>query len=116
MRVSVAAIVGLAHPNSVHLYQRRYRDMPQPVLDRGGRRARLWLRSKMSAWALARPGFRASDANDESPGIRVGTNNALKWYIDGRTLLVGVVVLRRDSGMVERSSQCGMVELCSQCG
>jgi glutathione-regulated potassium-efflux system ancillary protein KefG len=51
----VARLLGLAQPNSVHLYQRRYPDMPQPVLDRGGRRARLWLRSEMVAWANKRP-------------------------------------------------------------
>jgi predicted DNA-binding transcriptional regulator AlpA len=50
----VAAILGLAQPNSVHLYQRRYPDMPRPVLDRGGRRARLWLRSEVAAWNNSR--------------------------------------------------------------
>ena len=46
----VARLLGLAQANSVHLYQRRYPDMPRPVLDRGGRRARLWLRSEVLAW------------------------------------------------------------------
>ena len=50
----VAAILGLAQPNSVHLYQRRYAEMPRPVLDRGGRRARLWLRSEIEVWARTR--------------------------------------------------------------
>lgn len=50
----VAQLLGVAHPNTVHLYQRRYADMPRPVLDRGGRRARLWLRSEVLEWARAR--------------------------------------------------------------
>ncbi len=50
----VARLLGLAHANSVHLYQRRYPDMPKPVLDRGGRRARLWLRSEILTWRDSR--------------------------------------------------------------
>ena len=46
----VAALLGLSHPTNVHLYQRRYPDMPRPVLDRGGRRAKLWLRSEITTW------------------------------------------------------------------
>jgi glutathione-regulated potassium-efflux system ancillary protein KefG len=50
----VAAILGLSQATSVHLYQRRYPDMPRPVLDRGGRRARLWLRSEIAIWKAGR--------------------------------------------------------------
>jgi predicted DNA-binding transcriptional regulator AlpA len=50
----VAAMLGLSDATSVHLYQRRYPDMPRPVVDRGGRRARLWLRSEISEWDAAR--------------------------------------------------------------
>ncbi len=50
----VAELLGLAHATSVHLYQRRYPQMPRPVLDRGGRRARLWLRTEITAWMKAR--------------------------------------------------------------
>ena len=50
----VAQLLGLAQATSVHLYQRRYPDMPRPVLDRGGRRARLWLRSEVLAWKKRR--------------------------------------------------------------
>lgn len=46
----VAELLGLTHPNSVHTYQRRYPEMPKPVYERGGRRARLWLRSEIVAW------------------------------------------------------------------
>jgi predicted DNA-binding transcriptional regulator AlpA len=46
----VAALLGLARATSVHVYQRRYPDMPRPVLDRGGLRARFWLRSEILAW------------------------------------------------------------------
>ena len=40
----VAAILGLSHPNTVSLYQRRYEDMPRPVIDMGQGRCKLWLR------------------------------------------------------------------------
>lgn len=50
----VAALLGLSHATSVHLYQQRYPDMPRPVLDRGGRRARLWLRSEIIRWHRGR--------------------------------------------------------------
>jgi predicted DNA-binding transcriptional regulator AlpA len=50
----VAAICGFAHSTAVHTYQRRDPDMPRPVLDRGGRRARLWLRTEIVAWDQVR--------------------------------------------------------------
>jgi hypothetical protein len=52
----VAEILGLAHATSVHLYQRRYPEMPRPILDRGGRRARLWLRTEITVWTKPRAG------------------------------------------------------------
>jgi len=50
----VALILGLAYPNSVHVYLTRYPDMPRPVVDRGPRRAKLWLRSEIEAWQSRR--------------------------------------------------------------
>jgi predicted DNA-binding transcriptional regulator AlpA len=50
----VAEILGLAQRNSVSLYQRRYPDMPRPVVERGGGRTKLWLRSEVERWARAR--------------------------------------------------------------
>lgn len=50
----VAELLGLAQPNTVHLYQRRYPDMPKPIYQPGSRRAKLWLRSEIKAWALGR--------------------------------------------------------------
>ena len=50
----VADILGLAHPNSVSLYQRRYADMPRPVLDLGAGRPRLWLKPEILRWASDR--------------------------------------------------------------
>jgi predicted DNA-binding transcriptional regulator AlpA len=50
----VAEMLGLAHSTAVHLYQNRYPEMPRPVLDRGGRRARLWLRTEIADWNNAR--------------------------------------------------------------
>lgn len=46
----VASILGLARANSVYVYRERYSDMPRPVLDRGSRQAKLWLRSEVTAW------------------------------------------------------------------
>jgi predicted DNA-binding transcriptional regulator AlpA len=50
----VAQILGLSHRNSVSLYQRRYSDMPRPVVERGSGRTKLWVRSTVEAWADAR--------------------------------------------------------------
>lgn len=52
----VAEILRLAHPNTVHQYQQRYADMPRPVYTPGARRAQLWLRSEVEAWAASRVG------------------------------------------------------------
>ena len=48
---SVAEILGLAHRNTVSDYLARYDDMPRPVVDLGGGRSKLWLRSEMQPWA-----------------------------------------------------------------
>ena len=50
----VASMLGLARANSVYVYQARYVDMPRPVLDRGPRQAKLWLRSEINAWSKDR--------------------------------------------------------------
>ena len=47
----VAKILGVAQRNTVSLYQRRYPDMPRPVVDLGPGRPRLWLRSAIVSWA-----------------------------------------------------------------
>jgi glutathione-regulated potassium-efflux system ancillary protein KefG len=46
----LAALLRLSHPNSVSTYQRRYPDMPRPVLDLGRGRPKLWLRPDVVAW------------------------------------------------------------------
>lgn len=46
----VAALLGLSQRNTVSRYQRRYPDMPRPVIDLGRGRPRLWLRSQMVSW------------------------------------------------------------------
>ena len=51
----VAAILGLAQSNSVSLYQRRYADMPRPVVNLGPNRPLLWLRPEIEAWARGNP-------------------------------------------------------------
>jgi hypothetical protein len=46
----VAVILSLSHYNSVHSYQRRYPDMPRPIVDLGRGRTRLWLIPEIKAW------------------------------------------------------------------
>jgi hypothetical protein len=50
----LAQLLRLAHPNSVSTYQRRYLDMPRPVLDLGPGRPKLWLRPEIADWVMAR--------------------------------------------------------------
>jgi glutathione-regulated potassium-efflux system ancillary protein KefG len=52
----VAEILGLGHATSVHGYQRRYADMPRPVLSLGRGRIQLWLRPEIEKWHARRPG------------------------------------------------------------
>lgn len=47
----VQAILKLAQPNAVSLYQRRYVDMPRPIVVRSNGKTRLWLRQEIMAWA-----------------------------------------------------------------
>ena len=47
----VAVILGLSQYNSVSTYQRRYPDMPRPIVSRGHGRTLLWLRPEIEAWA-----------------------------------------------------------------
>lgn len=56
----VAALLGLAHPNSVSTYQRRYEDMPRPVVDLGRGRCKMWLGAEVKAWDEQRKGSEAS--------------------------------------------------------
>lgn len=49
----VADILHLAHRNTVSQYQRRYEDMPQPAVDLGVGRVKLWLRPEIERWAAA---------------------------------------------------------------
>jgi len=46
----VADLLGLAQRNTVSLYQRRYEDMPRPVVDLGRGRCKMWLQSEIEAW------------------------------------------------------------------
>ena len=58
----VAEILGLSQRNSVSLYQRRYPDMPRPVVERGGGRTKLWLRPEVERWARERAKPRSGEA------------------------------------------------------
>jgi glutathione-regulated potassium-efflux system ancillary protein KefG len=51
---AVASILSLAQRNTVSGYQRRYPDMPRPVVDMGRGRCKLWLRPEIEAWAKER--------------------------------------------------------------
>jgi predicted DNA-binding transcriptional regulator AlpA len=50
----VAELLGLRHRNSVSTYQRRYPDMPKPVVDLGPGRPLLWVRPEIEGWARRR--------------------------------------------------------------
>jgi hypothetical protein len=54
--VGVAELLGLAHRNSVSAYQKRYPEMPRPVVDLGRGRPRLWSRRAVQAWQASRRG------------------------------------------------------------
>jgi predicted DNA-binding transcriptional regulator AlpA len=51
---AVAEILELAQSNTVSGYQRRYPDMPRPVVDMGRGRCKLWLRSEVERWKRRR--------------------------------------------------------------
>jgi glutathione-regulated potassium-efflux system ancillary protein KefG len=57
---AVAELLGLSHRNTVSGYQRRYPDMPRPVVDLGRGRPKLWLRQEVEAWTRQRRRRRAS--------------------------------------------------------
>lgn len=46
----IAELLGLSHSNSVSTYQKRYSDMPRPVVDLGVGRPRLWSRNQVEGW------------------------------------------------------------------
>ena len=50
----VADLLGLAQRNTVSLYQRRYTDMPRPVVDLGRGRCKMWLRGEIIQWHAER--------------------------------------------------------------
>lgn len=50
----VADLLSLAHRNTVSLYQRRYPEMPRPVIDLGQGRCKLWSREEVEAWQSGR--------------------------------------------------------------
>ncbi len=51
---AVADILRLAQRNTVSLYQRRYPDMPKPVVDLGNGRCKMWLRNEIERWSQER--------------------------------------------------------------
>ena len=53
---TVAEMLGLAQLNTVSGYQRRYPEMPRPVVDMGSGRCKLWLRTEIERWSRTRRG------------------------------------------------------------
>ena len=47
----IADLLGLAQRNTISLYQKRYPEMPRPVIDLGSGRCLLWRRSEVLRWA-----------------------------------------------------------------
>ena len=50
----VAALLGLAHKNSVTTYLRRYADFPAPALEFAEGKCRAWVREDIERWAKRR--------------------------------------------------------------
>ncbi len=48
-----ADLLGLAQRTAVSVYQRRYPQMPRPVVNLGRGRKRLWVRQSIERWARA---------------------------------------------------------------
>ena len=46
----VADLLGLAQRNTVSLYQKRYPDMPRPVVNLGRGRCKMWSATEVVAW------------------------------------------------------------------
>jgi glutathione-regulated potassium-efflux system ancillary protein KefG len=64
--VGVAEILGLAKRTSVSVYQRRYPDMPRPVVDLGRGRPQLWSRRAVEAWhSTSSPGGASAKVAEE---------------------------------------------------
>ncbi len=51
--VIVAELLGLANRSSVSVYQKRYLDMPRPIVNLGQGRSKLWSRKAVLGWARA---------------------------------------------------------------
>lgn len=50
----VAALLGLAHKNSVTTYMRRYEDFPAPALEFAEGKCRAWVREDVESWITSR--------------------------------------------------------------
>ena len=46
----IANLLGLAHRNTVSVYQKRYPGMPRPVIDMGRGQPMLWLKPEILEW------------------------------------------------------------------
>jgi glutathione-regulated potassium-efflux system ancillary protein KefG len=68
----VAELLGLAHRNTVSVYQHRHEDMPRPVLNLGNGRVKLWLRPGGERWA-ANQADRDTNQRITSHRVRLAT-------------------------------------------
>jgi hypothetical protein len=77
----VAELLGLAHRNTVSVYQHRYPDMPRPVLNFGNGRVKVWLKPDVERWVAkqaasgrSRPARRAGGVTQplRRPSIELG--------------------------------------------
>jgi len=50
----VSEILGLAQRNTVSQYQKKYVDMPRPVIDLGHGRCKMWSRKAIEQWVYTR--------------------------------------------------------------
>lgn len=50
----VAVLLGLSQRNTVSQYQKKYPDMPRPVIDLGKGRCLMWSRTAIENWVMVR--------------------------------------------------------------
>lgn len=58
----VAGMLGLARPQGVHEYRRRYDDFPDPIYEGG--KVVLWVKQDIEAWRATHPPRRRSGSDE----------------------------------------------------
>ena len=75
----VADILSLSHRNSVSLYQRRYDDMPRPIVDLGDGRVKLWLRPEIERWAEAQAAGGRTETSSPRGSLTLRCSSVAPW-------------------------------------